>query len=324
MRIEEHRRGTSLSIYKIAKTAAWCAVAAMLFCVSGCGRQAEPESKDALFSWRSAAVTQEREALFSTMQKQKLSVLYQDFSSSLFEEDISGFLEAAAEGGIEVYLLTGDPAWAEENSGYLCREVERAAAINEAVAVSQAAKKEESQKQAPAKQPSARKEQDIRLAGILFDVEPYLLDEWEDNRRAIMDSMIRGMKSAYELAQENGLELILCIPYYYDTKGLESCLETLIKDCCDSVAVMNYYREKEARHMETEAAFAKQYGKPLITIYELKAPGTHGLVEENTYHEEGLLAVRENFERLRNIYEGQPLSMAFHDYEALKEVMEHE
>ena len=160
--------------------------------------------------------------------------------------------------------------------------------------------------------------------GVVYDVEPYLLEEWKQEPWTVMDSLAEGMREAVLLAHEKGLEVIYCIPYYYDTLGLTSQLETLVRDCCDQVAVMNYYRGKEAEHIQTESALAKKYGKALITIYELKAPGGHGLVEENTYHSQGLKAARDNFSQLQEVYGEQTISMAFHDYEALKEVIDHE
>lgn len=277
----------------VIKISAWCASAAMLFCVAGCASIRPDRTQGSLFSWQKSAVIEERRELFSLMKEQNLTVLYQAFSKDLYEEDVADFLEKAAENKIEVYLLTGDPSWAlEENRKQLMGEVERASYMG--------------------------------VEGILYDVEPYLLTEWQQEPSAVMDSMAEGMREACKLAHEKDLEVILCIPYYYDTKGLTSQLETLVKDCCDQVAVMNYYRGKEAEHIETESALAKKYGKALITIYELKAPGEHGLIEENTYYGEGLQAARDNFSQLKKVYGEQTLSMAFHDYEALKEVIDHE
>ena len=136
-----------------------------------------------------------------------------------------------------------------------------------------------------------------------------------------MDSFVAGMKTAYDRAKGYGLEVIVCMPYYFDSKGFERELETLIRSCCDKAAVMNYYRGKEIEHVETEAALAEKYNKELLSIYELKAPGTHGLTEKNTYYEEGLEAVEENFLQLKDAYPDQTIAMALHDFEALEEVL---
>lgn len=153
---------------------------------------------------------------------------------------------------------------------------------------------------------------------------PYLLDEWDEDADALMRSFASAAQCAYERARQLGLEMILCVPYYYDTTGHASALETLISSACDRVAVMNYYREDEARHIETEAAYAQAYGKGLIHIYELQPPGEHGLQAINTYYGLGADALRQSFRALRWAYPQLALDMALHDAEALAEVMDNE
>lgn len=265
--------------------------------LAGCQPKQPESSGGALFSW-STGIVADPGRLFQVMKEQKLNVLYQNFSRDLDEESIVSFLSNAEEQGTDVYFLTGDPQWALQPEGNtLCEEVDRMAEINRTL---------------PGK----------KLKGILIDVEPYLLDEWENgSAQEVMDSFVAGMKTAYDRAKGYGLEVIVCMPYYFDSKGFERELETLIRSCCDKAAVMNYYRGKEIEHIETEAALAKKYNRELLSVYELKAPGTHGLTEKNTYFEEGLEAVEENFIQLTDAYPDQTISMALHDFEALEEVL---
>lgn len=254
--------------------------------------------RNGIFSWKSDAVSQESDALFSRMKEWNISSLYQAFSGKLEAERVQAFLKEAKRQGIDVYYLTGEPQWAlEEDGRHLCMEVERAAAL-------------------------AGKEK--ALAGIMFDVEPYLLEEWDEDSRMVMDLWVKGIKRAYQSCKAYDLELLVCIPFFYDSKGLEGQLEELVRDCCDGIAVMNYYKGCEIEHIETEARLADRYQKALISVYELKAPGTHGITQNNTYWEEGMAAVKSNFSEMKRAYPGQELSMGLHDYEALKELLKDE
>lgn len=268
--------------------------------LNGCGRKDFPICDTALFSWESKAV-EKQNRLFQMMEKQKIGVLYQNFSKGLEQEALKTFFEGADESQIDVYFLTGDPQWAlQENADSLCAEIERAVGINRILRRGE-------------------------LKGILIDVEPYLLEQWKEGEaKKVMDSYVKCMRSAYCKSNDNNLEVILCIPYFFDSKGFADELETLIRFCCDKVAVMNYYRGKEIKHIETEAALAKKYNRELITIYELQPPGSHGLTKKNTYYKKGLKSVTENFAQLRSAYPDQKVFMALHDLEALKEALSDE
>lgn len=252
-----------------------------------------------LFSWKSYEVIEGSIQLFETMEDLKLNTLYQQFSSKIEEEDIKEFLVNAKERNIEVYLLDGNPKWALDKDGKdMIEVVDRVIKIN-------------------------RQLDEINwIKSIVLDVEPYLLEEWnEENREGIMDSFISGMKAVYEKANTNNLEIIVCIPYYYDTIGLSDQLEELIKTGTDSIAIMNYFRENEVNHIEQEVKFADKYGKKIINIYELQAPGEYGLKDINTYYNEGISAAEKSFKNIRNEFNGKDISIAFHEYIALKEIL---
>lgn len=270
--------------------------------INGCsGKESFKESRG-LFSWKNFEVSEGHNELFKTMKEFKLNTLYQEFSEDLREDDIKDFLVEAEKEKIDVYLLTGSPEWALDKAGEsMCRRVEKAIKINKAV------------------------KEDQGVKGILIDVEPYLLKEWDKkSRQKIMNTFVKGMQKTYEKARESGLEVVLCIPYFYDDLGVTKQLEDLIESSCDSVAIMNYYQGKEYENIKREAKLAEECRKKIINVYEMKAPGTHDLKDKNTYYEEGIKAVEENFAALREAFHSQDISLAFHDYSALKEVAERE
>lgn len=256
----------------------------------------------ALFSWSSYEVTEGRTELFQTMEKLKLNALYQHFSTELQQEDIEQFLLDAADKEIKISLLTGDASWAlDKEAENMIHTIERVVQIN------------------------SNLDERERIKSIVFDVEPYLLEEWdEETSEEIMDNFVRGAKIAYNKANENELEVIVCIPYYYDKIGHSKQLEELIRLGSDSIAVMNYYKNKEANHIKEEVALADKYGKTVINIYELQAPGQYGLEDENTYYNDGVAAIEKNFTNIKEEYYGKDIIIAFHEYNALKEVLERE
>lgn len=255
-----------------------------------------------LFSWKEDVLQgKDRERLFRHMSELELSRLYQAIPEDTDADVVKKFALQAAEEGIDVYLLTGDPAWALDSSGSaMDKEVQRASEYN---------------KKLP---------QRARLQGVIMDTEPYLTEEWEEQQQETMDSFVEAMKSAGKQARAAGMEYIACIPYYYDSQGLEEALIQLIRSGCDGLAIMNYNKEHEALHIERELELAEENEIPVTVIYELQAPGNHGLKEKNTYYNQGLSGVADSIEHLEEAFKEKRISYALHDYTALQEVMKHE
>ncbi len=265
--------------------------------VAGCKKE---ESEIGLFSWKKEALS-DCETLFADMKSLGITEVYQAISDSIESDVVEEFLASAQEKQMSVYLLVGEPDWAlEEDAENLIEKIDRVVEINALV------------------------EEEAHLKGIMVDVEPYLLDEWDEDSDELMKSYVESMKCAHEYATKQGVRMILCIPYFYDNKEYDEELETLIADGCDGVAVMNYYRNSEISNIKEEVAYVEKYDKIIISIYEMKEAGSHGLTEKNTYHELGFDVVKENFKEMLEEYEESKIKMAYHDYEAMKEVMKDE
>ena len=248
-----------------------------------------------IFSWEKSAIM-EKETFFEDIASLGVTEVYQEIAPTLPSEKIVEFLEEAQRRNVDVYMLVGEAEWAlQEDAEELIKVIDRVLLLNS-------------------------KSEEVRyIKGIMVDVEPYSLEEWKQDSAGTMRMFAQAMKTAYAYANMNEIEMILCIPYHYDKKGFEKELEELTAQACDGIAVMNYYRDKEIQNMETEAACAAGYDKSVITIYEMKAAGTHGLTEKNTYHELGFEPVTANFRKVRRAFPGQDIKMAYHDYEAVKE-----
>ena len=251
---------------------------------------AELRPGNGLFSWHDEVLdANEQTTLFHLMREQNLTELYQDVPRDAPVAQISAFAKACEENGVRLFLLVGEPEWAlDENATELCAQIQRAALMG--------------------------------FAGVMVDVEPGSTDEWKEDRAAVMQTMTRSFVQGKAFAEENGIEMIVCLSYYYDDYGLEDDLETVVKHGCDALAVMNYDREDEIGQIETEAALCKTYGKRLVNIYELQEVGKYGLEEIHTYRTVGLAALKESSDRLLGHYAGQEIATALHEYRALKEM----
>ena len=155
----------------------------------------------------------------------------------------------------------------------------------------------------------------------MADVEPYLLDEWQDDRReSLMRSYAASLDAAHSYAAGKGLELLVCIPFFYDTSGCMETLEQLAAQGCDGLAVMNYLRADEIDQISAEVALAQTYGRRIITIYELQSPGTDGLTDRHSYYSAGLGALRESYAAIQEAYAPQRVDYALHYYPLLLEL----
>lgn len=236
-----------------------------------------------LFSWFSKELAHP-EAFFSFLQQHGITAIYQHVTPNDMQETIARFIKRGRQANIKVFLLVGEANWALEPDG-LHRHIEQA----------------------------------VKWDGIVVDVEPYLL---KDFNKEIMTAYVSAMRNAYQKARSLGVTFILCIPYFYDSLGYTTELEVLIRDCCDGITVMNYYRGKEIPHLEMEAKLCRLYQKSLETIYELQPPGKHGLKDINTYYHLGLKKVDENFQTLATHYQNQAVKISYHEFVYFQELAE--
>lgn len=272
--------------------------------VTSCHRT-EVKNTVGLFSWKSEALTDED--FLEVAQSIQATEVYQAISKSTDKAVISDYLSKLSESGIAVYALYGEREWALDSDGTkMCEMISRVQQMNQQFLENE----EISQENAP------------HFKGIVFDVEPYLLKEWKADSQAVMNSFVQGLHKAYET--KGNLEVYICIPYYYDTKGLEEGLDNLIADCCDGVLVMNYYRDKEEKHILKEYELCKKYQKKIVTIYEMRRADDSGREEISTYHDLGIEAVLHNYKTVRESLSDYEMGLAYHDYNGIKEVLHYE
>lgn len=282
------------------------------FLLNGCGGANAPESmqvtdKDrisdtSIFSWEGEYINAENEDTVSAvMSALGCKAIYQEIPDDADKDTVLDFLNRRNKEGQLVYYLAGKSEWGiEKDAASMLAAVEAAREWN-ALAGTGAG-----------------------FEGIVFDVEPYLLAEWKEDKSGVMRRYVTNCIKAYDLAQRNGLKVILCIPNFYDSTGLETELERLIQYGCDAAAVMNYNKTDEWGQILLEAKFAQEYEKGIINITELQRPGVHSLEENNTYYNDGLQAVRQSWDEISEKFSYEKLGFSWHYLKPAIELLERE
>lgn len=259
--------------------------------LTGCERKKEVYG-DSIFSWHSEEIHKESLAeLTEVMKAANCSVLYQQIDYEEPPEMREEFYARMRQEEYRVYYLCGEPDWITADS---MRYIEKA--ILETAAL--------------------KTESDGVVCGLVFDVEPHTLAAWETEAAKLMDSYVETMLAAYQLAKKQELEMIVCIPSFYDKEYPEQ-LETLIAEGCDAIAVMNYTSRDHLDRVRTEAELAKKNQKQFIYISEVNAGEPQELAEQMT-------EIRFVWETVRSGLPEMELSFSWHHLDRLKEWMKGE
>lgn len=270
----------------------------MLGVAKGCHAKTKKTEDKVVFSWRSSAIENKGKELFALLKKTGANIVYQTIPADADDKTIKNFLKNAYKNGVSVYMLEGDADWSLEY-----RKTPYVDALNRVEKYNKLVKKK------------------YRIKGVVFDVEPYTLDEWDEQKDDMMYNYVESMKKTYKVAKKKKLSMVACIPYFYEEKGMKKQLIDLIKNGCSEVAVMNYYRKNEKKHIKTEAQYTRKYKKRLINVYEFNPPGKYGLIDINTYYDKGLKTANKNFKKIKKYYKKQEVIMGLHDAEILKELI---
>ncbi|MGM9942266.1 MAG: hypothetical protein ACI32N_09810 [Bulleidia sp.] len=136
---------------------------------------------------------------------------------------------------------------------------------------------------------------DKRADGVLFDIEG------DYASLSINLSLLHSSIPVY-----------VCIPFWLD----EDIQEEIMKEV-DGVVIMNYSKGNERKNIEDEIRMAQEYGKTILTAYELQPVGEYGLEDYNTYNTEGLDAVEKNYEEQ---FSGTNVGIAFHNLNMMRKL----
>lgn len=257
-----------------------------------------PKYDISVFSWHNEQLQRPHET-FELLERHAVDAVFQYLSLDHSVAEATHFIEKAADFKKDIYFLTGEPEWALDPTATELIEW-----------IKQIGHYQDNQ--------TSRES----LKGIVLDVEPFLLAEYKQDPQAVMTTYVASMQAAYKAAKVYQLEVIVCVPYYFDTLGFTEELESITRDASDKLAVMNYYRGKEMEHLQTENEISHRYNKTIINIYELQPPGQHDLTDQNTYYNYGIHAAYDNFQQLKRFFSHQRIELAFHEFEYFKKLSE--
>ncbi len=215
-----------------------------------------------------------RKELLELCERTGIKILYL-FVGDFSEEDdleyakgLEGFLREAHQRGLKVEALTGNPIWQMEE--------QHETALNWVRSFLEFNKK---------RPPEAR------MDGISLDVEPYLAQEWNEDREGVKAgflSLLRKVRALIEEYPEQEFRFGVVAPVFYAAEGPE--FEREIFRNVDVVALMDYY--DTAREILGNAKYhldlAEEMGKKLaigVETQDLVAIKQGG--RRNTFFEEG-------------------------------------
>lgn len=251
----------------------------------GLGRDRKDELplyEASLYSWKLEDISEDKDKFYKTLKDYNIRILYQDFTKDYLEEKNDEFIEALNSRGIEVYHLGGDPSWGRTN-GYskIRSEMKRVVEFNEEVT--------------------------NKIKGVVLDIEPYVSEKEEKLQKEDFKIYVEQIEKSYAYCQRHGLELIVAIPYWFDTID-EDLLERVIENS-DGVSVMNYKIDKTSKNIETEVALANKYNKKIESIYEVN------------YRKEGYFSSHRDilidFKRLIEENPSEKLMLSYHHYASI-------
>lgn len=121
-----------------------------------------------------------------------------------------------------------------------------------------------------------------RFDGVNLDIEPHLLDEWDDARKhELVRNFIDVSAQWMAMKRESGQDLAIgpAMPFWFDNIGIEwrgrnKPASEHLADIYDYVALMDYRDRAEGRdgiiaHAAKEMAYAEKIGKQVVIGLEL-------------------------------------------------------
>ena len=264
------------------------------------GELQSPVWQNSVFSWENAFLLPEREEDISfVMNTLNIGAIYQHIASDTDDKTILDFLARRHQQQHEVFYVTGESDWAlPENQSKLMAAIDRVVRWNEQASDGSG------------------------FAGIVWDIEPHQLDNWEQDTAYLMRFYAANIVDAYDVATAKGLKIIVCIPIFFDREDLIDQLEYIVNEGSDAIAVMNYDKKDEAGQLETKVSLARLYNKGIIHITEMQPPGVYELTDQNTYYHDGVEAVLASWQHLKETFDYDQLGFSWHYLKPLIEILQ--
>lgn len=181
----------------------------------------------ATWLWNTELIKAHGEDVISFAKSQGVQVIFLHISQNVDDEEYKKFISLASSSKMKVHALNGKPDWALREHRH-----EGDAFLLWVKTYNDGARPQE------------------RFTGIQYDVEPYLLKDWEKEKDDIVEQWMEGMRVWIEYSQLANLEIGAAVPFWLDGikyVGLEgeSPLSEWAADKFDYLAIMAYRNEAD-------------------------------------------------------------------------------
>lgn len=171
--------------------------------------------------------------------------------------------------------------------------------------------------------------QAARFDGVNLDIEPHILDEWNDGTRERLLAGFLDMSDALmRIKREYGATLMVgpAIPFWLDGielewKGRRRPVSEHVIDLYDYVALMDYRDKAEGRdsilsHAADEIAYANRVGRKVVIGLEVSS----NEIDKVTFDEEGPKVFEREVGKVEKALRGEPsfAGFAIHHYRAYR------
>ncbi len=207
------------------------------------------------------------DSVIADMKKMSINTVYHSFNDNDFADGTAQkIVSKLKENNIDTYVLTGDTVYYNNVDKYK-KSIDLVANYNNS--------------------------NDIKIKGVVYDVEPYVLEEYKLDVINSFETLANTIESAYQYAKSNNVEMVNVIPYWYDNyitgeeydetahEKAKNSLEKIIINS-DIVSVMNYYKNSMAKNIEYELGIAQTHKKKIESIAEFTRPRGEDIPENIT------------------------------------------
>lgn len=241
-----------------------------------------------IYSWSEETLIKGSNELYSALEERNVRALYQSIEdNNMKKEYLADVITAYNERKIDVYRLIGEPKWTYDITRPK-EKIDQIVAYNNTVSSS------------------------AKIAGVVIDIEPHALDEWEENSEELFRTFTYNMIDLYNYAKGKGLTVIVCTPVWFN-KFTEH--EELYSKAGDIFSLMNYTKSGNLTAIKEEVELAKKYNKQLETAAHI---GSEGSEEITSYHNETLELLLSDHQKILERYNYDGLRASYHHFPTLE------
>ncbi|MEG0258968.1 MAG: amidase [Lysinibacillus sp.] len=208
--------------------------------------------------WKTEQIEKNPDQLLAFLKAQKVDVLYLQINRDISKSVYQKFIEKASKQQLMVHALGGSKSWTTESGA------KKMQAYFDWLTSYQA---------------KAKKEQ--RFSGMHIDIEPYLHDDWDENRELHIKNYQKVLSAAKTKADSLNLKFGVDMPFWFDkvfytTKSGQAILSEWVIDTVDTTTIMSYRNSAQGRNginelVKSEIAYAEKVGKFINVGVETRA-----------------------------------------------------